>query len=90
MAGLGGSWRVLAGPFGVSWQAILVGPHAGDPPLWGGGERLGLPSCWLSPHTGKYSFLPRSPYLHDISPIFLLLYSPLDTALLFGVNATIG
>ncbi len=31
-----------------------------------------------------------TPYLNDISPIFLLLYSPLDTALLFDVNAAIG
>jgi hypothetical protein len=34
-------------------------------------------------------FLPRSPYLNDICPIFLLLFLPLDAALLFDVNAAI-
>ncbi len=82
MAGHGGCWQVLEGHFG--------GSPLGGPATLGGGGWLGLPSCWLSPHTGKYSFLPRSLQIHDISPIFLLLYSPLDTALLFGVNATIG
>jgi hypothetical protein len=41
-----------------------------------------LPSLGLSPKHKEYSFLPRSPCLHDISLMFLMLYSPLDTALL--------
>ncbi len=41
------------------------------------------------PHIGNSSFLPLSPYLNDFCPIFLLLFFPLDTALLFDVNAAI-
>jgi hypothetical protein len=37
VAGVGGSWRVRLACPGGSWRAILVGPHVGDPPLWGGG-----------------------------------------------------
>jgi hypothetical protein len=41
-------------------------------------------------------FLPRSPYLHDFWPVFWMLYSPPNTALLLvllqqsGVMATFG
>jgi hypothetical protein len=31
-------------------------------------------------HTGKYSFLMISPKLHDFSPFFLMMSSPLGTA----------
>jgi hypothetical protein len=31
-------------------------------------------------HQRKKSFLPLSPYLHDFSLMFLMLYSPLDMA----------
>ncbi len=41
------------------------------------------------PHTGNCSFLPLSPSLHDFCLIFLMLFSPLDTALLFDVNTAI-
>jgi len=34
------------------------------------------------PQTQGICFLPRSPDLHDFSLMFLMLYSPLDTALL--------
>jgi hypothetical protein len=58
------------------WRVILAA-------TWGGGGGwLGLPFRGLSPNTGKYSFLPCSPYLHDFSLIFLMFYSLLDTALL--------
>jgi hypothetical protein len=60
-----------------------------------GGGCLGLPSRGLSPKHKKYSFLPCSPYLHDISLMFFMVYSPLDTALLLAllqpsVMATFG
>ncbi len=35
---------------------------------------------WAFLHTGKYSFLMISPRLHDFSPFFLLISSPLGTA----------
>jgi hypothetical protein len=54
----------------------------------GGGGWLGLPSRRLSPKHKEYSFLPRSSYLHDISLMFLMLYSPLDTALLLVLFCT--
>ncbi len=41
-----------------------------------------MPSCGLSPKHKEYSFLPRSPYLRDISRMFLMVYSLLDMALL--------
>ncbi len=69
------------GPF---WLIILAAPHVG-PPNFGshsGVGRLWLPSRWLSPNTWKYSFLPHFPYLHDFSLMFLMLYSPFETALL--------
>ncbi len=56
-----------------------MGPPGGG---GGGGGWLGLPFCGLSPKHKEYSFLPRSPCLHDISLMFLMLYSPLGTALL--------
>jgi len=66
-----------------------------DPPIlgkipqtWGGGHGLG--SHLAAPlHIGNSSFLPLSPYLNDFCLIFLLLFFPLDTALLFDVNAAI-
>ncbi len=48
----------------------------------GGGGRLGLSSHGLFPKQKEYSFLPCSSYLQDISLMFLMLYSPLDTVLL--------
>jgi hypothetical protein len=75
----GGSWRVLEGHFDGSPGG---GPATFDLPLWGGGP-LGLLSCWLPPTQGNIVFA-------SFWPIFLLLYSPLDTALLFGGNAAIG
>ncbi len=59
---------------------ILPTGEGGD----GSGSHLATP-----PHIGNSSFLPLSPYLNDICPIFLLLFSPLDTVLLFDVNAAI-
>ncbi len=69
------------GPF---WLIILAAPHVGPATFssHSGVGRLGLPSRGLFPNTRKYSFLPRSPYLHDFSLMFLMLYSPLDTVLL--------
>jgi hypothetical protein len=34
------------------------------------------------PKHNEYSFLPRSPYLHDFALVFWMLYSPLNMALL--------
>jgi hypothetical protein len=66
-------WRLnLATHFGV-----LAARSGGG---WGGW--LGLLSRRLSPKHKEYSFLPLSPYLHDFSLMFLMLYSPLDTGLL--------
>jgi hypothetical protein len=90
---VGRSWKVVAGP-GGSWRVILAGLHVGDLPLLtshfrGGGGRLGLPSCWLPLTQGiKVFCLILLNYL--TSGLYSCLYSPLDTALLFGVNTTIG
>jgi hypothetical protein len=47
-----------------------------------GGAGLGCHLAGFPPTQGNIVFFSRSPLLHHISPIFLLLYSPLDTALL--------
>ncbi len=52
---------------------------------WGGG--LGLPSRGLSPNTRKYSFLPRSPYLHYFSFMFFDVIFSSSHGASFGVNA---
>ncbi len=68
-------------------------PHSGDSfwrfgdPIcrlstWEGGGESWVVLSWASPKHKEYSFLPRSPYLHDILLMFLMLYSPLDAALL--------
>jgi hypothetical protein len=71
----------------VRWQTRRVGTafcHLGE-----GG------TAWVAillpppPRTGNYNFLPCSPYLNDFCPKFLLLFSPLYTALLFDVNTAI-
>jgi hypothetical protein len=65
------------------------------PPILGvipptGGEGHGLGSHLAAPlYIGNSSFLPLSPYLNDFCLIFLLLFFPLDTALLFDVKAAI-
>ena len=58
------------------------------PPLGEGGDGMGRHLA-ASPHTGISCFLPCSPNLNDICPIFLLLFLPLDAALLFDVKAAI-
>ncbi len=50
----------------------------------GVGGGLGSPLAGVSPKT-EISFL-ISPYLLDICPVFLLVYSPLETADFFYVN----
>jgi hypothetical protein len=74
------------------WQLFPNPPVLGENPhLRGGGM------AWVAilaappppPHTGNSSFLPLPPYLNDICPFFLLLFVPLDAALLFDVNAAI-
>ncbi len=55
---------------------------------WGGGDGLGSHLA-APPHTGNSSFLPLIPYLNYFCPTFLLLFLPLDTALLFDVNTAI-
>jgi hypothetical protein len=35
---------------------------------------------WAFPQTQKLSFLMISPYLLDFCPVFLLIFSPLETA----------
>ncbi len=44
--------------------------------VWGG---LGSPLAGFSPNT-EINFLMISPYLLDICPVFLLIFSPLETA----------
>ncbi len=45
----------------------------------GVGGGLGSPLAGISPNT-EISFLMISPYLLDFCPVFLLVFSPLDTA----------
>jgi hypothetical protein len=51
----------------------------------GVGGGLGSPLAGFSPNT-EISFLMISPYLLDICPVFLLVFSPLETADFFYVN----
>ncbi len=50
-------------------------------PCGGGGGGLGSPLAGFSPNT-EISFLTRFPKLLDIWPAFLLVFSPIKTALL--------
>ncbi len=72
-------WRPILAFGGPIWRLPTWG-GAKSGHHWGGGVEL--PSRGLSPKHKEYSFLPRSPYLHDILLMFLMLYSPLDTVLL--------
>jgi hypothetical protein len=66
-------WR-----FGGSiWRPPHVGGAGFGCHSGGGGLSRGL-----SPKQKEYSFWPHSPYFHDFSLMFLMLYSPLDTGLL--------
>ncbi len=74
-------WRLILS----FWLLDFATTHVGGAKFGhhsGGGGRLGLSSHGLFPKQKEYSFLPRSSYLQDISLMFLMLYSPLDTALL--------
>ncbi len=51
----------------------------------GVGGGLGSPLAGFSPNT-EISFLMISPYLLDICPVFLLVFSPLETVDFFYVN----
>jgi hypothetical protein len=46
-------------------------------------------SCCPPPPHREFWFFPLSPYLNNICPIFLLLFPPLDAALLLYVKAAI-
>jgi len=61
----------------------------GNSANWGGGQGLGSHLAAPPPHIRNSSFLSLSPYLNDFRTIFLLLFFPLDTALLFYVKAAI-
>ncbi len=67
-------WRLIL----TFWRTNLVTPHVGG--AGGGVAWVALSRAF--PQTQGISFLPRSPYLHDILLMFLMLYSPLDTAIL--------
>ncbi len=74
----------------ATWREMAILPIPGIiPPTGEGGNGLGSHLAAPPPHIGNSSFLPLSPYLNDFCPIFLLLFSPLDTALLFDVNTAI-
>jgi hypothetical protein len=103
-AHLADSWRPLAplgahlaacwrsqGPLprGENWWVCQTPLNLGSiPPPGEGVDGLAILLPPSPPHR-EFWFLPLSPYLNDICPIFLLLLHPLDTALLFDVNAAI-
>jgi hypothetical protein len=58
-------------------------PVLGENPHLGGGGM-----AWVAILAAPPPSLPLSPYLNDICPFFLLLFVPLDAALLFDVNAS--
>jgi hypothetical protein len=81
-------WRISPPPQ-LLWQ---MAPHFGDSPRGrrqpllvanlGGGGLAWVALSRAFPEHKEYSLLPRSPYLQDFSLMFLMLNSPLDTALL--------
>jgi hypothetical protein len=52
-------------------------------PHGGGGGVNWVPLWRAFPQTQRISFLPRSPYLHDFWPVFLMIFSPINTTPLF-------
>ncbi len=77
-------WHLILATHLAFWLLDLATPHVGGARFGrhSGGRWLGLPSPGLSPKHKEYSFLPHSPYLHEFLLMLLMLYSPLDTALL--------
>ncbi len=77
-------WHLILATHLAFWLLDLATPHVGGARFGrhSGGRWLGLPSPGLSPKYKQYSFLPHSPYLHEFLLMLLMLYSPLDMALL--------
>jgi hypothetical protein len=80
-------WQISPTPQSCDrWRTILVTPHMRGATFGchsgGGGVCLGCPLAGFPQTQGNILFLPRSPYLHDFLLMFLILYSPLETALL--------
>jgi hypothetical protein len=71
----------LAGGFRVSRPNILFSPRVNSPESGRGGVEggLGSPLAGFSPNT-EISFLMISQNLLDICPVFLLVFSLLETA----------
>jgi hypothetical protein len=92
---LANRWRLLASCCFLRDLCHVMG--AGDSTricrFWGQFRLLGMAGSHLAapppPHIWNSVFLPLSPYLNDICPIFLLLFLPLHADLLFDVNAAI-
>jgi hypothetical protein len=71
-------WGVLATQLGVSPCVKAPNPDATQ-----GGGGVAWVALWRAfPDTQRISFLSHSPLLHDFWPVFLMLFSPINTALL--------
>ena len=79
------------GGFGIPRVSLVFSPRvkaaeSGRGGVWGG---LGSPLAGLSPNT-EISFLMISPKLLDICSVFLLVFSPLETADFFMLLSPSG
>jgi hypothetical protein len=70
-----------AGGFGTRQVSLAFSPRVkvAESRRSAEGGGLGSPLAGFSPNT-EISFLMISPYLLDICPVFLLVFSPLETA----------
>jgi hypothetical protein len=74
---LGDSFGRLATQLGVSPCFKAPNPDA----TRGGGGGVAWVALWRAfPQTQRISFLPCSPNLHDFWPVFLMIFSPINTA----------